>query len=268
MELLDLRHFDWSATHNKITGSAGAFFKDKRMIDGINYYYKLSSYNEIDGITGHESILEVLVYNYIKLMGLKSAAYEPIYGIVELAGNEYKTILCRSPDFREPGESKISFNSLYKKSRKGFETTFECCVRNGLGREIEIMFLIDFLIINKDRHGGNIEILKNSKGDLRIAPLFDNGYCLTADYKSEEAVKNFDYKSDIAVRNAVGTDSLFKNLKFISSPIEVNALVGDEIENLVKSTEGISDLRKKVIIEALEWRLEYARLNNFIRERF
>lgn len=36
------------------------------------------------------------------------------------------------------------------------------------------MFLLDYIICNRDRHGANIEVLQ--KGDTyRLAPLFDNG---------------------------------------------------------------------------------------------
>lgn len=36
------------------------------------------------------------------------------------------------------------------------------------------MFLFDYLICNRDRHGANIEVLQKGE-NYRLAPIFDNG---------------------------------------------------------------------------------------------
>jgi len=42
------------------------------------------------------------------------------------------------------------------------------------------MFLIDYLIANRDRHGSNLEVLRNEDDDsIRMAPLFDQGGILS-----------------------------------------------------------------------------------------
>lgn len=50
------------------------------------------------------------------------------------------------------------------------------------------MIAIDYLILNRDRHGANIEILRNARARiLRIAPLFDHGLSLLYSCISDEA---------------------------------------------------------------------------------
>ncbi len=62
-----------------------------------------------------------------------------------------------------------------------------------MGDYIYIMLVVDFVILNRDRHGANIEVLRNSRDKtLRLAPLFDHGLsllfnctniCCPADFK-------------------------------------------------------------------------------------
>ena len=44
------------------------------------------------------------------------------------------------------------------------------------------MLVVDYLILNQDRHGANIEVLRNSrKKTVRLAPLFAHGlFCFAA----------------------------------------------------------------------------------------
>lgn len=49
----------------------------------------------------------------------------------------------------------------------------EFCVREGWKKYIDSMIAVDFLILNRDRHGANNEVLRNARAHtLRIAPLF------------------------------------------------------------------------------------------------
>lgn len=71
------------------------------------------------------------------------------------------------------------------------------------------MFLVDFVVLNRDRHGSNIEII-----DGAPVPLFDHGLSLMA--LQDPAVWNH-WSGDI-VNNFIGTPSLKGDLKLI--PIE------------------------------------------------
>ena len=78
------------------------------------------------------------------------------------------------------------------------------------------MLAIDFLILNRDRHGANIEVLRNSrKHSLRIAPLFDHGLSLLCSCYSEEQIEKFDVMEDKPCQNFIGSRSTFENLKLI-----------------------------------------------------
>ena len=76
--------------------------------------------------------------------------------------------------------------------------------------------VVDFLILNRDRHGANIEVLRNSKQKtLRLAPVFDHGLSLLFNCNSETAVKKFDVMADRPVQCFVGSSSAQQNLTLI-----------------------------------------------------
>lgn len=55
------------------------------------------------------------------------------------------------------------------------------------------MFIVDYLICNRDRHGANIEVLLDEKEEPRIEPLFDQGLLLLFScYNDLESVRKFD----------------------------------------------------------------------------
>ena len=59
------------------------------------------------------------------------------------------------------------------------------------------MLTIDYLILNRDRHGANIEILQNpKKHTIRPAPLFDHGLSLVFSCRTESELKKFDVMGD------------------------------------------------------------------------
>ena len=79
------------------------------------------------------------------------------------------------------------------------------------------MFCIDYLIANRDRHGSNLEILRNEDDDtIRMAPLFDQGVSLLfSTYGDENAIENTDVMKDFPVNNYIGSRSLEYNLSLI-----------------------------------------------------
>ncbi len=78
------------------------------------------------------------------------------------------------------------------------------------------MLVVDYLILNRDRHGANIEVLRNSqKKTIRLAPLFDHGLSLIFNCHNEEEVNKVDILEDKPVQCFVGSRSSFENLKLI-----------------------------------------------------
>ncbi len=64
---------------------------------------------------------------------------------------------------------------------KFFCERYDIIMDNNLEAELKDMALIDYLLVQEDRHGGNIEFLvEEKKGEkyLSLAPMFDNGACL------------------------------------------------------------------------------------------
>lgn len=67
------------------------------------------------------------------------------------------------------------------------------CLDKNMEQELKDMALMDYLLIQTDRHSGNIEFLVEQKGSkkvLKLAPMFDNGYCLYLQNSPAEATKN------------------------------------------------------------------------------
>ena len=85
----------------------------------------------------------------------------------------------------------------------------------GFDEKIYEMLIIDYLILNRDRHGANIEILYNKKTKkYRIAPFFDHGLALLFN-TSEDQSTSIDVLEDKKTNAFIGGSSTFDNLKII-----------------------------------------------------
>lgn len=72
------------------------------------------------------------------------------------------------------------------------------------------------MILNRDRHGANIEVLRNSKEKtVRLAPLFDHGLSLMCRCHERSEIEKFDVMGDLPVQCFVGSRSALKNLELI-----------------------------------------------------
>ena len=75
---------------------------------------------------------------------------------------------------------------------------------------------IDFLILNRDRHGANMEVLRSrSEKSYRLAPLFDQGLSLFCSIHEEKELENADPMADRRVQCFVGSGSAVQNLRLI-----------------------------------------------------
>lgn len=71
---------------------------------------------------------------------------------------------------------KIALDVYYQMERKEGESPLEFCIRMGWADYIYEMLAVDFLILSRDRHGANIEVLRDRRNKtIRLAPLFDHG---------------------------------------------------------------------------------------------
>lgn len=211
----DLRYLEWSRIRRS-SGTAGSLLKSQALTDNGRIYYKLSGYDSSKGLMGHESVNEIIADRLLNILGIDHLHYQLMHAVVEIDGDEYETWLCASEDFKEPSESKMALDSYFDLHKECGEKPLDFCIRMGWESYIYEMLVVDYLILNRDRHGANIEILRDSRtGIIRPAPLFDHGLSLMCTCLDEEMIKNFDVMKDQAVQSFVASRSAFENLKLI-----------------------------------------------------
>ena len=215
-ELQDMTYLSWAKIRNS-SGTAGSFLKAYSDLGGIKTYYKLSNYDAMRGIVGHECVNEIIVDRLLTLLGVEHLHYQLIHALVMLNGNTEEVWLCASEDFKKTGESKIALDAYYQAEQlDASETPLQFCIRNGWEDYIYTMLVIDFLILNRDRHGANIEVLRNRRRKtIRLAPLFDHGLSFVFRCETEEALAKEDVLSDKPVQCYVGSRSAWENLRLI-----------------------------------------------------
>lgn len=227
--IFDLTHLSWTLSRNS-SGTAGSFLKAYEESSGIKYYYKMSNFDTIRGIYGHECINEIVAGNIADALHIPHLQYELIPAKVNVGSKIYETWLVRSADFKKPGEHKLTFETYYEVNREPKEDIWSFIMRNELEEYFYQVFLLDYLICNRDRHGANIEVLEK-KGIYRLAPVFDSGLSLLFSYYNDgEAMEKFDWLKDGPVNNFVGSISLQENLRKVPKKMLTNAknIVFDE----------------------------------------
>lgn len=214
-ELQDLTYLSWAKIRNS-SGTAGSFLKAYDDFGPKKRYYKLSNYNVGEGIVGHESVNEIIVDRLLTILGIPHLEYHLIHANVIIDDKLYETYVCMSEDFKKKGESKIALDAYFQAERREGENLLDFCIRNGWEAYIYQMLVVDYLILNRDRHGANIEVLRNKrKKTIRLAPLFDHGLSFFFSRLKEEDVQKADVLADGRVQCCVGSNSAFDNLKLI-----------------------------------------------------
>ena len=207
----DLTYLTWTKIRNS-SGTAGSFLKAYTETDKGK-----TNYDAIKGIVGHECVNEIVVDRLLSILGIEHLNYELLHADVMVETKMYDTYLCASKDFKNKGESKIALDAFFQAERFENETPMEFCIRQGWEDYIYKMIVVDFLILNRDRHGANIEVLRNTKNKtVRLAPLFDHGLSFLCSCYSDEEVERFDILADKPCQNFIGSRSTFENLNLIS----------------------------------------------------
>lgn len=73
----DLTYLNWRIGKNS-SGTPGTFLKAEDTVDGVHYYYKLSDYDRMRGIVGHESINELIVSRLLDEINIPHTNYDLI----------------------------------------------------------------------------------------------------------------------------------------------------------------------------------------------
>ncbi|MCQ2522530.1 MAG: hypothetical protein MJ105_09160 [Lachnospiraceae bacterium] len=257
LEKQDLTYLKWSHIRTS-SGTAGTFLKSESNMDGVKKYYKLSNFDPVNGIVGHECVNEIIVDRMLTLLGVEHLNYELINADIEIEGNTYSTFLCVSEDFKKRGESKIALDNYYRTNAIHGESHYDFCVRNGWQEYIDAMIIVDYLILNRDRHGANIEVLRNARAhSLRIAPLFDHGLSLLYSCMTDADAKTFDVLEDKRCRNFIGSYSCLDNVKLVKNPKRVfkNKLHASDKNKIF---EGLENILSETFIDKI-WEMIYER---------
>ncbi|MBQ4045992.1 MAG: hypothetical protein II627_06035 [Lachnospiraceae bacterium] len=208
-QLMDMRYLTWTKSR-KSSGTAGSFLKAYDDIGERKKYYKLSDYDPIQGIIGHECVNEIIVQRLMDLLGIEHLSYRLIHAMVSIEDQEYETYLCESEDFKEKGESKIPLEDYYAIEKRDGQTPLDFCMERGWADYIYQMLVIDYLVLNRDRHGANIEVLRSpKKKSIRLAPLFDHGLSLVCRCHNIDELERFDVMEDKRVQAFIGSGSIY-----------------------------------------------------------
>ncbi|MBQ6661282.1 MAG: hypothetical protein IJM57_07670 [Lachnospiraceae bacterium] len=256
-EKQDLTYLRWSHMRNS-SGTAGTFLKAESSLSGEKIYYKLSNFDPVRGVVGHECVNEIIVDRLLTILRVEHLPYELLHADILVEGKTYETYLCASKDFKERGESKVALDDYYRNNALQGESHYDFCVRNGWKDYIDTMIAIDYIIQNRDRHGANIEILRNSRAHtVRIAPLFDHGLSLLYSCATDEEALKFDVMADRKCQNFVGSFSCRDNLKLIDGRKELfpGKLRKKDKENLLAGLDGVLS---ETFLDAI-WRMIYTR---------
>ena len=256
-QVQDLTYLKWSHIR-KSSGTAGSFLKSESSLSGIKTYYKLSDYNPILGVVGHECVNEIIVDRLLSLLGVEHLSYQLIHADIIVEGKPMTTYLCASTDFKTRGDSKIAMDDYYTFNATSGENRYDFCKRMGWQQYIDTMLAIDYIILNRDRHGANIEILRNSRAHtLRIAPLFDHGLSLLYSCMNDKEAQAFDVLADLKCNNFIGGYSCFDNLKFIEKR---NSVFPNKLDKSSKMQlfEGLEGILSETFIEKI-WQMIYKR---------
>lgn len=116
-EIKDLTFLEWSKIRESL-GTAGSFLKSYMNYNNRKIYFKLSDYNKIDGIIGHECINEIIIDRLLSILGFNHLNYYLINVNIKIDEAIINTYLCASYDFKEKGESKIALDTFFELKRK------------------------------------------------------------------------------------------------------------------------------------------------------
>ena len=242
-EIRDLKYLSWARTR-KSSGTAGSFLKAYDDSGSTKKYYKLSDYNESEGVVGHECVNEIIAQRILSHLGFDHLEYRLINANVIVDGRELTTYVCESEDFKKYGESKIPFEDYYELWRNDRESVLEFCKRMGFEKSAYEILTIDFLILNRDRHGANFEVLRSRDNKhVAPAPLFDHGLSFLCRCHSAKEVEAFDVMEDRKVQSFLGGGSVKDNLSLVPVTFlkSLPAIREEDIKMFVGGLEDILD---------------------------
>lgn len=232
--------------------SDGWLKKKWRIVDGERVLFKGGS-----GLYLQEPYNEVLATAVMKRLGIECAEYSLTF----IGDKPYSA--CK--DFVTPKTELITAHNIIKSVKKPnnksvYEHYIDCCREFGLNdirHSIDKMLILDFIIVNEDRHLNNFGLIRNAETLEYIsgAPIYDNGTSmwfntLTKNIKAgarEINSKPFKNKHSDQIKLVSDFDC-----------IEINKLKGidEEFAEILKSAEHMDSERKDTLCKMLNNRIE------------
>jgi len=250
-ELWDLRDLVWSRVSGSLA-SDGVYMKAEMVIEGVNHYLKLSNYDSFRGIYGHEAVNELLACRLGKLLGFNVPEGFLRKCLVNIDGKNHETYVFAAKTYKTV-KSRDAFETFYFNFRLSeIESPLDFCLRYGWGDDIFKMFVFDYLIINRDRHGANLEVLKN--GTPELSPLFDNGLSFVCSCTEEADLAAFSIMEDRPVNNFIGEKRLEKNLNLIDKLVSFNELCEIDRDYIFADLNNVLSERYIAVIWEIIWR--------------
>ena len=257
---------------------SGAEKKYEIVIDGHRYIVKFQKNSEVGLMYNH--ISEYLGSHIFDSVGIP--VQETFLGICD---GQNVVVL---KNFLEPSETLVAFNgvgeSSLERDKELYQYTYEDIIamlqENAKSTHVEEtirrfwdMFIVDALIGNFDRHGGNWGFIKHDNA-YRIAPVYDNGSCLYPRLNTDEAIERvlasedeinrriYDFptshikmgnkkSSYYEVISSMQFDECNKALERIVPKVDFT-----RINSMIDEVEGITDTRKRFYKVMLRERFE------------
>lgn len=84
--ILDLTHLSWTLSR-KSSGTAGSFLKAYEQLPEEKYYYKMSNFDTVRGIYGHECLNEIVSGNIADVLNIPHLKYDLLHAKVKIGEN-------------------------------------------------------------------------------------------------------------------------------------------------------------------------------------
>lgn len=129
---------------------------------------------------------------------------------------------------------------------------------------LSTMLLFDFIVLNVDRHFKNFGFIESEEGNIKEAPIFDNGLSLLANFSELELSGVPIYKIDKELTVKPFNTKPYRQFKKIDKDLIDNDLLNNIYYSEINWEEifkdiNISNLRKRYIRELVEIRIDYVR---------
>lgn len=96
----DLTALPWAKARQS-SGTAGPFLKSYDDLGPRKVYYKLSGYDVVNGIVGHECVDEIVVDRLLEILGVEHVAYQLMHADVFVGGQSLRNLAQRERGLQE-----------------------------------------------------------------------------------------------------------------------------------------------------------------------